>query len=100
MLTNHTFEELEEDVAVLDEVETGKICRLIVHNDEVNTFDWVIQCFCEVLKYDDTQAEQLSIIIHSKGKATVKTAPMPVLRPEREALVDRGLAAVIEEEEV
>lgn len=99
MLYNHSFEE-EEEVAVLDEVETGKIARLIVLNDEVNTFDWVIQCFQEVLKYDDTQAEQLSIIIHSKGKATVQTASMAELRPKREALVDRGLAAIIEEEEV
>jgi len=99
MLYNHSFEE-QEEVAVLDEVSSGKVARLIVLNDEVNTFDWVIQCFQEVLKYDDTQAEQLSIIIHSKGKATVKTASMSVLRPIREALVDRGLAAIIEEEEV
>ena len=99
MLYNHSFEE-EEEIAVLDEVESGKIARLIVLNDEVNTFDWVIQCFQEVLKYDDVQAEQLSVIIHSQGKATVKTASMSVLRPIREALVDRGLAAIIEEEEV
>lgn len=98
MLYNHSFEE-EEEVGVLDEVETGKIARLIVLNDEVNTFDWVIQCFQEVLKYDDVQAEQLSVIIHSQGKATVKTAAMSVLRPIREALVDRGLAAIIEEED-
>ena len=99
MLKNNFFEEVEE-VAVLDEVETGKIARLIVHNDDVNTFDWVIQCFQEVLKYDDQRAEQLSLIIHCKGKATVKTAAMSELRPEREALCDRGLSAVIEEEEV
>lgn len=99
MSYNNSFEE-EEEVAVLDEVSTGKIARLIVLNDEVNTFDWVIQCFQEVLKYDDTQAEQLSLIIHSKGRATVKTDSMAVLRPIREALVDRGLAAIIEEEEV
>lgn len=98
MLYNHSFEE-EEEVGVLDEVETGKIARLIVLNDEVNTFDWVIQCFQEVLKYDDVQAEQLSVIIHSQGKATVKTASMSVLRPIREALIDRGLAAIIEEED-
>ena len=36
-----------------------------------NTFDWVIQCFQEVLKHGHAQAEQLSMIIHFKGKATV-----------------------------
>ena len=98
MLLNHTFEELEE-TAVLEEVETGKTARLIVHNDEVNTFDWVIKCFQEVLQHTSEQAEQLSIIIHSKGKATVKTATWRELKPKKDALVERGLSASIEEEE-
>jgi ATP-dependent Clp protease adaptor protein ClpS len=51
----------------------------------------------EVLDHSETQAEQLSLIIHFKGKATVKTAPKSVLKPKREALIDRGLSAVIEE---
>lgn len=97
MLFNHSFEEVEE-IAVLEEQDTGRVARLIVYNDEVNTFDWVIQCFQEILRHTSEQAEQLSIIIHSKGKATVKTASMRELRPKREALLDRGLSAVIEEE--
>jgi ATP-dependent Clp protease adaptor protein ClpS len=50
----------------------------------------------EILKHTEQQAEQLAMIIHFKGKATVKTAPKSQLRPPREALVDRGLSAVIE----
>lgn len=98
MLTFHTVEELEE-VAVEDEVAdsgTGEHAQLVVYNDDHNTFDWVIQCFMEVLNHTVEQSEQLALLIHFKGKATVKTAPKSVLKPKKDALVDRGLSAVIE----
>lgn len=98
-LYNHTVEELEE-VVVEEEIsdsDIGEQAQLVVYNDDHNTFDWVIQCFREVLNHTLEQAEQLSLIIHFKGKATVKTAPKSVLKPKKDALVDRGLSAVIEE---
>ncbi len=98
-LYNQTVEELEE-VVVEDEIsdsDIGEKAQLIVYNDDHNTFDWVIQCFMEVLNHSREQSEQLSMIIHFKGKATVKTAPKSVLKPKKDALVDRGLSAVIEE---
>jgi ATP-dependent Clp protease adaptor protein ClpS len=94
-----------DDVAVEEEIEleidqsdigTGNPAYLIVHNDEFNTFDWVIECFIDVLKHSAEQAEQLAYIIHFKGKATVKTASLSELKPQKDALCDRGLAAVIE----
>ena len=94
MIYNHTVEEIEE-VAVED-VDTGNVSELLVYNDDVNTFDWVIKCFMEILGHSHQQSEQLSMIIHFNGKAVVKTAPKSVLRPKKEALVDRGLSAVIE----
>ncbi len=88
---------VETEEAVLEEViDSGEIAELIVYNDDHNTFDWVIKCFVEILQHSAEQAEQLSLIVHYKGKATVKTAPFSVLRPLRNALVDRGLSAVIE----
>ena len=95
---HNILEELElEEVAVLEEeIETGHKSQLIVYNDDHNTFDWVIECFIEILQHSFTQSEQLAMIIHYKGKATVKTAPMKVLRPFKDALIDRGLSAVIE----
>ena len=100
MLYNSPFEEFEEEVAIEDEVadsDRGHDAQLVVYNDDHNTFDWVIQCFQEVLNHTLEQAEQLSLLIHFKGKATVKTAPKNVLKPKKDALVDRGLSAVIEE---
>ena len=90
------FDELEDVLVAEDDTGTGDHSFLIVHNDNHNSFDWVIQTFVEILDHANEQAEQLAIIIHSKGKATVKTAPLSKLRPLREGLVDRGLSAVIE----
>lgn len=88
----------DEEVLVEDEVDSGagESARLLVYNDDHNTFDWVIQCFMDVLNHTLEQSEQLALIIHTKGKATVKEAPKRELRPKKDALVDRGLSAVIE----
>jgi ATP-dependent Clp protease adaptor protein ClpS len=88
--------EEQEDVLVEDDTYVGDYAQLIVYNDDHNTFDWVIQCFIEVCKHTQEQSEQLSLLVHFKGKATVKTGPFVVLKPMKEALVDRGLSAVIE----
>ena len=85
---------LEDDIE--EDIGTGGTSQLIVYNDDVNTFDWVIKSLEEVLNHSVQQAEQLSLMIHFKGKATVKTASMRQLRPKKDALVDRGLSAVIE----
>ena len=68
-----------------------------MYNDDVNSFEWVIQCFMDILKHSHEQAEQLSIIIHFKGKATVKSGTKGELIPLCEALLDRGLSAELED---
>lgn len=90
-------EELEEVLVEEDIPDIEDPAYLIVYNDDHNTFDWVIRCLVEVLGHSHEQAEQLSIIIHFKGKATVKTASKKELKPKKDALVERGLSAVIEE---
>ncbi|MBK8556486.1 MAG: ATP-dependent Clp protease adaptor ClpS [Lewinellaceae bacterium] len=89
--------EEEEDVLVEDDIGTNDPAHIIVYNDEHNTFEWVIECFMEVLGHSHEQSEQLAMIIHFKGKATVKTGYMQELKPQKDALVDKGLSAVIEE---
>jgi ATP-dependent Clp protease adaptor protein ClpS len=98
-LLHFAFNPFEEEVLVAEEVLEDAVdtpAQLVVYNDDVNTFDWVIQCFMEVLNHSEVQAEQLCLLIHFKGKATVKTAPFEVLKPKKDALVERGLSAVIE----
>ncbi|NND07848.1 MAG: ATP-dependent Clp protease adaptor ClpS [Saprospiraceae bacterium] len=96
MLTELSHE-TEEYVETEKGVGTGSFSALIVHNDDVNTFDWVIECLIEILQHTQAQAEQLSLLIHFKGKATVKTDSFEALKPKKDALIDRGLSAVIEE---
>ncbi|MBK8965129.1 MAG: ATP-dependent Clp protease adaptor ClpS [Lewinellaceae bacterium] len=95
-MPNPLWEE-QEDILVEDDIGSDLPAHIIVFNDDVNSFDWVIHCFMEILKHTHEQAEQLSIIIHFKGKATVKTGSKKELVPLCEALLDRGLSAVLED---
>jgi len=87
-----------EKTSVLDKVDVAESTpsNLIVFNDDHNTFDWVIESLIDVCRHTFEQAEQLSLLIHFKGKANIKTAPFKVVKPMKDALVDRGLSAVIE----
>lgn len=91
----NSLDELLKPVEEVD-VATPTTSKLVVYNDDFNTFDWVIQCFMEVCNHTFEQSEQLSLIVHFKGKATVKTASFDTLKPMKDALVERGLSAVIE----
>lgn len=81
----------QDEVDVLDEIDNEH--KVILHNDDVNTFDYVIQSLIEVCKHDFVQAEQLTLIVHYKGKATVKTGDLEELTQVCSALLDRGLSA-------
>ena len=82
----------ESDLDVLSED-----CHcLIVWNDDVNTFDWVIQSLVEVCDHSPEQAEQCALFIHHKGKYGVKKGSFDFLRPRAEALIDRGIQATID----
>jgi len=69
--------------------------KLILHNDDVNTFDFVIQSLIEVCKHEPEQAEQCAMIVHYKGKCTVKTAPYKEIAYICMELINRGLSATI-----
>jgi ATP-dependent Clp protease adaptor protein ClpS len=70
---------------------------LIVWNDEVNTFDWVIETLVEICGHSPEQAEQCAMLIHSQGKYAVKQASFEELEPLCTAITDRGIGATIEE---
>lgn len=69
---------------------------LIVWNDEVNTFEWVIETLMEVCGHSAEQAEQCAFIIHFKGKYAVKQGSYDDLKPQCDAITDRGIGATIE----
>src|ERR1700750_2222911 len=70
---------------------------LVVWNDEVNTFEWVIETLVHICGHSPEQAEQCAFIIHFNGKYAVKQGDYETLKPMQEAIVDRGINATIEE---
>lgn len=70
---------------------------LIVWNDEVNTFDWVIKTLIDICHHTEEQAEQCALLIHTQGKYAVKQSDFDTLKPMCEAICDRGINATIEE---
>lgn len=95
-MSRNNSEILDPDTITWDDLGIDDERYLVVHNDEVNTFDWVIRCFVEILNHTSQQAEQLAMLIHYKGQATVKTAPLTVLQPLKDAINNRGLNSTIE----
>ncbi len=70
--------------------------NLIVWNDEVNTFDWVIETLVEVCNHTEEQAEQCAFIIHFKGKYAVKQGDYNTLKPMCNSIIERGINATVE----
>jgi len=69
---------------------------LIVYNDDVNTFDHVIDSLIKVCSHEKEQAEQCTWLIHFNGKCQVKRGEYEKLEPMCTGLLDRGISAVIE----
>ena len=87
--------QVEEQVDVMEVVETTDLMDLVVFNDDVNTFDHVINTLIRVCKHTNEQAEQCTLIIHYKGKCTVKNGTFDFLRPFRDAICEVGIDARI-----
>ncbi|ANQ47507.1 ATP-dependent Clp protease adaptor ClpS [Flammeovirga yaeyamensis] len=87
----------DTDVQVLEETEIDSELNreLIVFNDDVNTFEHVIDALIQVCKHTTHQAEQCTWIIHYNGKCAVKNGTFEELAPMRKSMVDRGISAEI-----
>ena len=86
-------EQQESSHDTLEAVENDS--ELIVFNDEVNTFDHVINTLIRVCKHSSEQAQQCTLIIHFKGKCTVKTGPIEKLKSACQGILDAGIQAEI-----
>lgn len=88
----HAAPEFDSDVLTATESNYS----LIVWNDEVNTFEWVIEALIEVCGHQQEQAEQCAMLIHTKGKYAVKNGSYDDLKPQCDAITDRKIGATIE----
>jgi len=69
---------------------------LILHNDDVHTFDYVIEALVEICEHPYEQAAQCTILVHYKGKCDVKKGSFAALKPMKDALIARELNATID----
>ena len=91
MSLDHQYqEEIAENQVVVEQSE------LLLYNDDVNTFDHVINCLIRICSHELIQAEQCAWLVHQKGKCKVKNGSIKELRAMCEALLENGLTAQIE----
>ena len=78
-----------------DGVDQRKTANLVLHNDDVNTFDYVMEILVEVCDHSMTQAEQCATITHFKGKCEVRSGSVSEMKELRYKLISRGLKATV-----
>jgi ATP-dependent Clp protease adaptor protein ClpS len=88
-----TIEKVQEDVLVEEQI--GINNEIVLYNDDVNTFDHVIDTLIRVCNHTSEQAEQCAILVHYKGKCIVKTGSFDDLKPQCTQLLEAGLSAEI-----
>lgn len=86
-------EKTSEELLLQEEVVTQN--EIVLYNDDVNTFDHVIDTLIYACDHTSEQAEQCSLIVHYKGKCTVKTGLYDDLKPRCSMLLEAGLSAEI-----
>lgn len=94
MVTYHytdTEELLELDILTKE----NHIKHIVLYNDDINTFEWVIDCLTKYCGHDLIQAEQCATLVHYTGKCAVKNGPIEKLKPIWETLLEKGLSAEI-----
>ena len=93
-IPNDTKTITKENTGVLTSLD--ETCNLVLWNDDVNTFDWVIETLMEVCGHSEEQAEQCAYIVHFKGKCAVKTGSYEELKPLCDKITERGIGATVE----
>jgi len=88
-----TKEKTQESFDVAEQ--EAELHEIMLFNDDVNTFDFVIDALIEVCEHTMEQAEQCTYLVHYKGKCAVKTGEYKELKPKCTSLLERGLSAEI-----
>ena len=88
-----TKKKVQEEIDVLEQVVNQN--EIVLFNDDVNTFDHVIDSLIDICEHTLEQAEQCAILVHYKGKCIVKTGEYSDLKPRCSSLLNLGLSAEI-----
>jgi ATP-dependent Clp protease adaptor protein ClpS len=90
--------EVQEENLTLDEilVSLKEMRRLILWNDDFNTFDHVIHCMMKYLDYSEAQAEKIAFKVHNEGKCAVLEGSFTEMEVYRKILQQEGLTVTVE----
>jgi ATP-dependent Clp protease adaptor protein ClpS len=91
----HPQPEIEVVEILLEDLMDQEAFDLVVFNDDVNTFEHVTNVLIKVCNHTPEQAEQCTLIIHYRGKCSVKKGSRKELKPLCEAILDQGIQAAI-----
>jgi ATP-dependent Clp protease adaptor protein ClpS len=95
----------KEETKTLEEIlaESGistsseDVCKLVLWNDDHNSFEWVIYCLVTILQFTLDKAEKAAWTVHLSGREVVKNGSKEDLEPFKKLLEERGLTVSIEE---
>ena len=79
-----------------EETSNSKLAVLVLHNDDINTFDYVMEILVEICEHSMTQAEQCATITHHNGKCEVRSGTFAEMKELRFKLISRGLKASVD----
>ena len=90
--------ETKEETFTLEEILSSlkTTNRLILWNDDVNTFDHVIHCMMKYLDYTESQAEKIAWEVHTKGKCAVLEGSYTEMEIYRKILKQEGLTVSVD----
>jgi len=77
-------------------VENQNQAKLVLHNDDINSFDYVMEILVVVCDHSMTQAEQCATITHLKGKCEVRSGSLTAMKELRYQLISRGSKATVD----
>ena len=84
-------EKIQEEIEVLEQ--RANEHQIVLFNDDIHSFDYVIDSLIDVCEHTIEQAEQCTYLVHFKGKCTVKTGELKELKPRCSKLLELGLSA-------
>jgi len=90
-----TLKEILANAGIL--TNTEEQYKLVLWNDDHNSFEWVIYCLTTYLNFSTDRAERAAMIVHTKGKDVVKVGSKTLLEPYKKILEERGLSVTIED---
>lgn len=79
-----------------DKTDDQQLADLVLHNDDVNSFDYVMEVLVDVCEHSVTQAEQCAMITHYKGKCEVRSGSVKEMKELHYRLISRGLKASVD----